>query len=49
MGRQPAMLGFTGRPPARRGPLAAQRRRLELAQRTPMALDEALQGVGIAG
>ena len=48
MGRQPAMLGFTGRP-ARRGPLAAQRRRLELAKCTPMALDEALQGFGIAG
>ncbi|KAH8061898.1 serine palmitoyltransferase [Aureococcus anophagefferens] len=34
---------------ARRAPLAAQRRRLELAKCTPMALDEALQGFGIAG
>ncbi|KAH8055851.1 serine palmitoyltransferase [Aureococcus anophagefferens] len=46
MGRQPAI---TGRRPARRAPLAAQRRRLELAKCTPMALDEALQGFGIAG
>ena len=46
MGRQPAI---TGRRPPRRAPLAAQRRRLELAKCTPMALDEALQGFGIAG
>ena len=38
MGRQPAITGR--RPP---------RRRLELAKCTPMALDEALQGFGIAG